>query len=260
MRDIRAILLDVDGVIVGNEGLGALGRDSEMIKRLKEIREGGVQIILCTARSAFAIKDIVEYANLDNLHVTDNGGTVISPISGQVLRQVFIDENQARRVLEMCLANSFSTRAYTHEKSMIQKSPQDVNEPITRIGVTVADDIEKARFTELFSSLGTDLVLSWGMHNKAPLQFGVVCAPGISKRQGAMELLAHLGISPDNVLGIGDSTSDWSFMEICKFVGTMENGSDELKRLVATKGEGNYIIGGHVDANGVNKIFDYFLC
>jgi len=84
-----------------------------------------------------------------------------------------------------------------------------------------------------------------------------VTAQGISKQQAAQEIAKYNGIGMDELLGIGDSTSDWQFIERCGYAGAMGNASDELVKLVATKGERGFT-GGHVDENGIIDILDYF--
>ena len=78
---------------------------------------------------------------------------------------------------------------------------------------------------------------------------------GISKKQATLNVLSHLNIDPIDVLSVGDSTSDWKFMELCGFVATLENGQDPLKKLVNDK---KGFIGGHVDQNGLLEILDHF--
>ena len=63
----------------------------------------------------------------------------------------------------------------------------------------------------------------------------------------------------DNILAVGDSTSDWNFMSLCGYVGAMGNASTKLKELVKTKGDGKYLVGKHVDDNGVIGILDWYL-
>jgi hydroxymethylpyrimidine pyrophosphatase-like HAD family hydrolase len=71
--------------------------------------------------------------------------------------------------------------------------------------------------------------------------------------------MEYLGIPLTEVLAIGDTLSDWNFMNLCKYVAVPANGQDALKELAKTKGEGNYFIGPSVDENGIINILDHFL-
>lgn len=81
------------------------------------------------------------------------------------------------------------------------------------------NDEDKIRVEKIIKELNTNLTLSWGIHPVAnPLRFGIVTAKGISKKQGAIDIMEKLNISFDNALGIGDSTSDWHFKDIKQYV------------------------------------------
>jgi hydroxymethylpyrimidine pyrophosphatase-like HAD family hydrolase len=60
------------------------------------------------------------------------------------------------------------------------------------------------------------------------------------------------------VLGVGDTTGDWKFMQLCHYAAAMGNASNELKELVETKGEDNFFIAPHVDNNGILEVFKHF--
>ena len=66
-----------------------------------------------------------------------------------------------------------------------------------------------------FRPFENDLILSWGVHPVAlPLQFGIITAKSISKKNAWEEIIKNEGISFDEVLGVGDSTSDWRFIQL----------------------------------------------
>jgi len=117
---------------------------------------------------------------------------------------------------------------------------------------------DKKRLIELFEPFKNDLTLSWGIHPIAlPHLFGIITAKGISKKQAALEIANSIRVKPEEMLGVGDSTSDWQFIETCGYAGAMGNASEELKQLVCSKGKENSFIGKSVDENGILDIFNY---
>ena len=82
---------------------------------------------------------------------------------------------------------------------------------------------------------------------------------GISKKQAADEISHKYGVKHEEMLGVGDSTSDWQFMEMCGYVGAMGNADDQLKNLISSKPVGQYFVGGSVNENGVLGILDFFI-
>ncbi|MCL2229140.1 MAG: HAD hydrolase family protein [Firmicutes bacterium] len=277
---IRAIVLDIDGVIVGEKnGFNSPDPHPEVIAKMREVTQRGIKIILCTAKPHFAIQGIINDVGLSNPHITDGGGVLIDPTKNDIIKKHIIDPKQAKFVISACLKKGVYTEVYTTENYIIQKSqinditPQhthilqaepkivsdlvSLDDEITKIMPVVNGEKEKTEFTQFFNSLGSDLILTWGVHPIAlPLQFGIITAKGISKKEGAIAILKKLGIDPSEALGVGDSTGDWSYIEMCNYGATLENGTEDLKRLVSSKGKTSFIAP-HVDQNGANKILDW---
>ena len=280
---IRGIILDVDGVIVGEKvGYNSPLPNPDVIARLKQIEEAGVKISLCTAKPNYAIRQIINDANLRNLHITDGGAVIIDPIENTILESHTIDRTIAKQVVNKYLDSGVYVEAYAVENYMLEKNqlseltevhqhilqtaPVIVesltaeidNQNIVKIMPIANDENDKARLEEILKPFATKLTLSWGVHPIAlPHQFGIITAKGISKKQAAFHIAESSGISTDQLLGIGDSTSDWQFIEHCGYGATLENGSQELKDLIRSREKQSYI-GGAVDENGILDIFDYF--
>lgn len=218
------------------------------------------------------------------MHITDGGSVIINPIDNTIVKKHIIDKNVAKQILDMYIENNVYTEFYTTNNYVIQKSQvsditdkhthilqhkpkivqslvkESIGSEITKIMPVALDEKDKERITTLFKKLDTNLTLNWGIHPIAlPLQFGIITAPGISKMQATIDISESMNIPLENMLGVGDSTSDWKYIELCRYGATMENASQELKDLVATKGDNYYHIGGHVDENGILEILDFFL-
>lgn len=281
---IKGIILDVDGVIVGEKiGFNSPYPYEDVIKRLKEIRKKGIIVSLCTAKPHFSIEKIIRNSVLNNLHITNGGSVIIDPIDNIILEKHVIDKNIIIKVLLTYLENQVYTEFYTANDYFIQKNQEDKltkthshvlqrdpkmvssliieskNQDVVKIMPVAKNKEDKERLTKLFEPFRNKLTLSWGIHPIAlPHIFGIITAKGISKKQAVFEIASNYHIKPEELLGIGDSASDWQFMEPCKYVGTLENGSDELKKLIKSKGKNNYVMGRSVDENGIIDILNYF--
>lgn len=281
---IKGIILDVDGVLVGEKiGYNSPYPHPDVIHKLKEIRQKGIPVCLCTAKPNYSIKKIIDDAGLNNLHITDGGGVVIDPIDSIILKKHFINKEMSKKVIQHYIDNGAYTEFYTitdyyiqedqkreltatHEH-VLQQAPRVVQSltqesgeyDVTKIMPIAKDEADKARLTELFQPFQNDLTLSWGVHPIAlPHQFGIITAKGISKKDAALGIANSIGIKPEEMLGVGDSTSDWQFIEACGYAGAMGNASEELKNLVKSKGEAHSFIGKSVDENGILNILQYF--
>lgn len=281
---IKGIILDIDGVIIGQKiGFNSPSPHPDVIRALREIRLKGIFISLCTAKPHFAVDDIINLAKLDNLHISDGGSVIIDPINSVVVKKFVIEKLIAKDIIKTYLENDVYIEFYNGEDYFIQKNqhseitkkhlhilqrnPVEVDllaiestlNEITKIMPIAKDEKDKIRLAEIFKPFQSKLTLHWGIHPVAlPLQFGIITAPGISKKQGAIEIAKYYDVSFKDILGVGDSTSDWEFIQLCSYAGAVGNASKELKELIPQKGQGNFYIGKTVDENGILDIFSFF--
>ncbi len=281
---IKYLILDIDGVIVGEKvGYNTPSPHPDVLQRLKQLHAAGVSISLCTAKPHYSIGDIIEGAALDNPHVTDAGAVIIDPIDGVVVEKHVLAQDLVKETLATCLENDVYVEFYTVDDyfiqadqvshitpkhaQILQREPVVVDslperaaqEEVTKVMPIAQDEADKGRIRKLLETYGDRVSLSWGVHPVAlPLQYGIVTTPGSSKQAGAEAVLKDLGGSFEQALGVGDSTSDWGFMQRCGYVATLENGTNELKDLVRAKGESNSYIGASVDENGILEILEHF--
>ncbi len=283
MEKIKAVVLDIDGVIVGEKiGFNSPDPHQDVVVALEHIQNSGIPIILCTAKPNFAIKKIIVDAHLDNFHITDGGGVLIDPLNQKVLQSHVISPKIVTKIVEKLLENDVYTELYTTSEYVVQSSQvcditnghEHVLQTPVRQVVSLLAEIDKLNCTKimpvardldhkkivdsLLQQFIPDVVISWGVHPVIlPLQFGIVTAPGISKSVAASEIIRTLKIEMKNVLGVGDSASDWQFIEPCGFGVAMGNAQPELKELVQSKGDAGYIAPS-VDENGVLLAFRHF--
>jgi hydroxymethylpyrimidine pyrophosphatase-like HAD family hydrolase len=85
----------------------------------------------------------------------------------------------------------------------------------------------------------------------------VITAAGVSKEHAARKVTGYLGLSFDNILGVGDSPADWNFMQLCKYVATVGNDTT-LQRLVESKGPAHYFHATSVNDHGLLQILEHF--
>lgn len=281
---IRGVILDVDGVIVGSKkGYNWPMPHPDVIAALKRLRQRGIFVSLCTGKGTFAIKDIVQAAHLNNLHIGDGGAVVMDFLNNIVIDKHIIAGDIAGNVVSMLLGYGWYVEVYTLDSYFILK--QNVGnitgkhteilnrEPvivdsllevvssheIVKVMPVARDESEKREIIDAFAPFADRLSLQWGIHPTAlPLQFGIITARNISKKHAARTISRHTRIPLEQTLGVGDGMVDWNFIELCGFAGIMGNASDDLKRIAATKGEGHYYIGPSVDENGVLEIFEHF--
>ncbi len=283
-KNIQWIILDVDGVVVGTKvGFNSPDPHPNVISRLKKIRHQGIGVSLLTAKPYFGIKSLIQYAHLNNLHITDGGSVIIDPINNVIAKKYVLDNQLAQQVLQICLTNNVYVEFYSVDHYSIQRDQvSDITkkhehilqqtpeistflvteakaQEIVKIMPIALDEQDKKRVVNLLEPFYNKLEINWSIHPVAlPLQFGIITPLGVSKAQGAKDISEMVVVPFDNMLAVGDRTHDWQFINLCKYGATVSNAEQELKDLVHTKGDSYSYIGGDVDENGVLDIFDHF--
>lgn len=279
---IRALVLDIDGVLVGEKiGFNTPDPNQQVLERLTVIRSTGIPIVLCTAKPHYSIRSIINAAKLINPHITLAGGIIIDPLNDTLVESHPFSKQTAIRLMEACVRNNFYTEVYTrdtyyvqrshiydltkihthilqHEPEIVSEFNQIMTEDIYKILPIVSDESGMAVVDQAFLPFKQDIEVTWSIHPIAnPHQFCNIAPAGTSKRLATLNVLKHLGLEVADTLSVGDSTSDWKFMELTGYAATLENGQESLKRLVASRGDRGFT-GGHVDKNGILSILDHF--
>ena len=281
---IKAVILDVDGVLIGEKnGFNFPKPHPDVIQALKAVEGKGVKISLCTARPHVALDKIIIEAGLNNIHITDGGGVVLNPVTGKVVKQHSIDPAAAVKLVEMLVAANIYVEIYTVDDYFVQKNQQgkltDIHEKVLQRKPVLVDSIvektksskvvkmmlpvipetQKAEVEKICQDFLDNIILSWGIHPIAlPVEFAIITAVGVSKASGAREVAENSGVSFDQMLGVGDSGSDWQFINLTKYGAAVGNATNQLKELVTSKGEEFGYIGSSVDENGIIDIFRHF--
>lgn len=281
-HSIKGIILDVDGVIVGNKvGFNWPDPNLEVINVLSNLRRQGIIVSLCTGKGTFAIKDIVIKAHLNNLHIGDGGAVVVDFLNNSIIEKHTIDSLLVDQIINLYQKENTYLELYTIDGYYLQKDAVSdftqkhtgilYKEPIlvdslraaaksleiVKIMPIAKDEKDKLKLISLFTPFQEKLSFQWGVHPTAlPLQFGLITVQNISKKEAAFTISKTTGIALKNMLGVGDGMTDWQFINLCEYKGAMGNSSKELLDLV--KKSNNGFIGGNVNTNGLLDIFRHF--
>ncbi|OGE26599.1 hypothetical protein A3C26_04325 [Candidatus Daviesbacteria bacterium RIFCSPHIGHO2_02_FULL_39_12] len=282
---VKLIVLDVDGVIVGNKkGINFPYPNKSVISTLQKVHLAGIPIVLCSGKYHSAIDPIISKAQLQNPHITDSGSLILNPITSKIIREFNINKKSVAAILKTCLQNNIYLEVYTADNYFIQKDqmseitprrtlvlqndPEVVNSlaeeikhhRVIKMLPVAVDEQDRQRIESVLLQHSNKVKFLWSQHPfTMPFQYCLITAKNVSKANSLKVVADTLGITLENTLGVGDTMGDWEFMDLCEYVATMLNAPDELKEKVKSKGKGKYLIAPSVDDNGILKILDYFL-
>lgn len=285
MTMVKLIIMDIDGVIVGHKiGVNFPYPSPKVLATLKEIRQRGIPVVLCTGKYYQAVKPTIQKAELYNPHITDSGSVIFDPTSEEVIRSFNIENNLATKIINTALRNNIYLEMYSENDYFIQKGTggdilprrtpillnrqpkiaRDLAKEAEKHQIikllTIDKNIEERKRTEkILSQFKGQVNIIWTMHpSTRPWEYCLLTSTEASKANATKAVAEQLGISLENTLGMGDTLGDWEFMKLCSYAATMEEGPKQLKKLVESKGKGKYFIAPSVDKDGILKALDYF--
>lgn len=283
-QDIKAVFLDVDGVVVGSKpGFNLPSPHPEVIAALNKIKQTGVIVSLCTGRPYLGVKSIVSQAKLGGVHVTDNGAVIIDVGKNDFVEKHVIDPILAAQVVTDYIKQGAYIEIYTTDDYYIQqdsvcdftenhgkilqrkstpvKSLADIitEQEVVKIMPIAKGDAEKREFDEVFITYANKLHLGWGTQPLYPqMQFGAITCQNISKQSGAKAMAKYLEIPLENTLGIGDGMSDWDFVKDCGYKATLADASPEVIKHVNSEPTDKSFVGSSTAENGILDIFRHY--
>lgn len=279
---IKAIILDIDGVIIGSKkGVNFPHPSKKVQKVLKKIHDGGVPVSFITAKPTFSAAENIKTVGIDNPHIADNGGTLFNPIKNQIIHSTSIPKKDILKLLSVLPAktyvNLFSIKDYYLQKSLkntftsrytkiVEVMPKltiDLkkvakNEDIPKINIVAFSDKEKDLLNGIVEKMDGNFSFRWTTHPFiSPIRVIVISAKKASKHSGLEMLAKNLKIPTKNFLAVGDTLSDWDFIKVCGYRAAMANAEHDLKEKI-NKSDPKQTIGGDVNRDGIIDIFKYF--
>jgi hydroxymethylpyrimidine pyrophosphatase-like HAD family hydrolase len=205
----RALACDYDGTLACHDRLGA-----DVIAALERARKRGIKLILVTGRTFFELARVCERLDLFHVVVAENGGVLYMPGAAEIRDQ---GPPPPPRLLAALDQRGVACNA-------------------GRVVLGTTRDNEGA-VLEALTSTGVRMHL---VHNRAAL---MLLPLGISKGSGVRQAIHALGLSPHDVLALGDAENDLALFEACGWAACPENAVPELKEradwvLVGRNGSG----------------------
>ena len=195
----HALACDYDGTIAWD---GEVSEDT--VLALQEVRKSGRKLILVTGRELDDLIKVFPRIDLFDRVVAENGALLYRPATGE------------ERPLAQRPPDEFW-------QQLIKRGADRVS--VGRVIVATWRPHEKTA-VELIRDLGLELQI---IFNKGAV---MILPSGVNKATGLIVALTELGLSPHNVVGIGDAENDHAFLALCECSVAVENALDTLKERV----------------------------
>jgi hydroxymethylpyrimidine pyrophosphatase-like HAD family hydrolase len=191
-----ALACDYDGTLTSEDQPSA-----EAFGKLRQLKASGRKAILVTGRSLEQLLESCQDLDSFDSIVLENGAVLYDP------------RTNTSRMLCAPPPPGFVSR--------LKKKGVD-NLTVGEAIVATWSPHESAVLS-VIRSMGLDLQLSF---NRNAI---LILPPGINKASGLQVALEDLGISPHNVVGVGDAENDHIFLSLCKCSVAVANATDLVK-------------------------------
>jgi Cof subfamily protein (haloacid dehalogenase superfamily) len=242
----KLLLTDVDGTLVRKDG----SISEENLAALRAAHEAGVCVSICTGRSMLSSKEQIEKLGFGGFHAFYDGGFICHGDSGEVLHAGAIPPAAIRRLIEFaaqhslylelsnglrsfaalpCPVPKLKSLAFEAEHTTGSLERIEDRERIVQ-GLLVVQSEREGLIEALRQELapGTQIV-----HGPVALTSGldpcVVLAGGTSKGSAIARFCEYHGITPDEVMAVGDWMNDISMLKEAGLGVAMGQAPDEVK-------------------------------
>ncbi len=177
-----ALATDYDGTLA-EDGVVA----EPTLQALRLLKQSGRKLILVSGRELPDLRRVFADLDLFDLAVLENGALLVDPATGEEVAlgeeppALFVEELQRRKVAPLSVGRSIVATWEPNETVVLE---------------TIRD-------------LGLELQI---VFNKGAV---MVLPAGVNKASGLAATLERLGLSPLNVVGIGDAENDHAFLRAC---------------------------------------------
>jgi HAD superfamily hydrolase (TIGR01484 family) len=225
-KKYKAIICDIDGTLILNN------RDAIPSKKVIEaVRKASQKIHfgVATARPYFLAKHIVEHLQLSGPSIIHGGAQLIDLTSGKILKEQKIASKDILKTY--AIAHKLNLSFMIDEDIDSVEMPEDW-EPHDIFGAFIpsldhktAELLEK-EFSHI-STISTHKIPSWD-NGKITVD---ISHSNVGKQYAILEIAKILGITTDEIIGVGDGYNDFPFLMACGLKVAMGNAVPELKEI-----------------------------
>jgi len=254
----RLLALDVDGTLLDPAG----ELRSAVQEAVIAVQQRGLRVVLCTGRRFRTARPLAQALQLDGPLVVHNGALVKDLASGQTLQQSYIAAEMYHPTLAL-LRRLSTPMMYVdafHENVDILTEPMERAHPFQR--EYLADQLAHCRIVDDIASPlahgvlmlsimadGTNLqalrpVVEQTMGTRGRVHLLVnknyqgyileILQAGVSKWQALQQLAAQQGITPEEIIAVGDDYNDLDMIRCAGLGIAMGNAVDTVKAAADT--------------------------
>lgn len=224
----KAIIFDLDGTAIPNNFNGI---PSEQLINTISNAQNTIKLCAATGRSISMAKDILSALQLKDPCVISAGTQIINPLTDEILWEVTLESDDVKEILKICTPYPYEVLV---RNELIGEGGSAALRAISgNINVIYvmgcAENDAEVMLTELnkLNDVTAAGVRSWSL-DKVDLH---ITHRDATKEHAVSELLRILGLSKDEVIGVGDGDNDIHLFAGVGLKVAMGNSTNKLKSL-----------------------------
>ena len=249
----KMLVSDIDGTLLNSQGQ----LTPAVIGAIREAHEQGIIVTLATGRHLRGVKQIVQRIGVSVPVILGNGAVIVDPYKGETLLHRPLAPETTAAILDVIAKHGLWSSLFFHRAEgvdtlydrdpgfaeaylFIHKDQPDVAQQVEDLKAfaaqhpikvllldtpnkvhSLAEDLSKLEHP--FSMVVTD-------HDFPDYTFLECFAPALSKATGIEHLTKLFGLSPEQVVAVGDNVNDMEMIDYAGLGVAMGNATAELKR------------------------------
>ncbi|PIN24725.1 Sugar-phosphatase [Handroanthus impetiginosus] len=256
------IFCDMDGTLLNSQSQISLST----AEALKEASSRGVKVVIATGKTRPAVINILKIVNLagKNGIISEFSpgvfvqGLLVYGRQGREISRRNLDPSVCREALLYSLEHNIPLIAFSEDRCLtlfehplVDSLHTVYHEPKAEIIPSVkqllaSSEIQKLIFLDTSEGVASTLRPYWAeaTGDRASVVQAVpdmleIVPPGTSKGNGVRMLLDHLGVTPNEIMAIGDGENDVEMLELASLGVALSNGSEKAKAVANVIGISN---------------------
>ena len=260
---IKLIASDMDGTLLNNNH----DIDKETVEAIRKAEEAGIIFAISTGREYESVKPILDKHNIKAQCILSNGAEYRDE-EGNILDKVNINEESAKRVIDILEKNNLSARIFTNKGVFTTSTREEALKEVMYRTMSLNPDLTEDEAREISENLGFFIGLQYiedinkffeeGIEIRKFVAFnkdidlidkmkkviseieGLAISSSfidnieitdINAQKGIIleQVAVKMGIDREEVMILGDSFNDYSMFEIFEETVAMENAIPEVK-------------------------------
>lgn len=259
----RYVVADVDGTLVGQDG----GVSDEVVMATARAAAGGIRVGFATGRMRLAVEALWEQLRLAGPHVLHNGAEVRA--DGCTIASTPLPRTGPDAVLKLARDQDLYVELYVEDGYLVNAMDERARPHWDLLGHAPMGLVRRAEELP-----GRVIKATFGLFDPGQLR-GLVIAleeagmaagpagspvtptltyvnathPDVDKGRALVTAAAHLGVSPAEVVAIGDAANDAAMFRVAGTAVAMGQAPAALRDLA-------HLVAPNVDADGVATVLD----